>query len=394
MKKEIIRLCSEIKLNNRCKGCGGNFTKFTCKYCGGESKELEKLIEELCSRLVEFDDYDIEVVNALYSIKGLGISQVNELIAQKKMEEELHRRYDNVIFLISQGKTGSYLCHQAIYYLDNDLFVGENKKYLINQLMNRLLCGKLDILDEEDILCLIKLFVEMFMGLKAPNPRCLFEKLDDDELGSSLYNIIWLDRDKLIELIKCKNYIEILKAIFHECAHTYQKYIVHLEKWVSYGALKQVKETLIRRKVPGYYNENYVKVHAEVEARILSICWSLEYLKANGLQCTNSQILVESMKRDEALLMDDDRTINGVETTVDEAFSMFVIDVSVLQLYPVLRVQYKNVNGKLVAKTKEEILSDYERYKSGELQYNGTPEEIEFLYNYLLGGKVARALSS
>ena len=257
--------------------------------------------------------------------------------------------------------------------------------------MKKLLTGELDV-NINEILILIKNFVEMCMSLKVKNPKCVFEELDEDVLGDAFWSRIRLDREKLIALIQDKNYVQVLELVFHECTHTYQKYLINVEKEISCNALKQVKEELIRGQVEGYYDENYLKYSSEVDARYCGSDFTKQYLESLGLTVDDSHF-EEVKKREMLLLNDETRTIKGVQTTVDEAFSMFVVDASFLALFPVLMVQYKNNNGRIEPKSREEMLSDYEKYKNGELYSNGNPIYIEQLYDYLLGRTVSKSSS-
>ena len=89
------------------------------------------------------------------------------------------------------------------------------------------------------------------------------------------------------------------------------------------------------------------------------------------------------MFEEQELFMENTRKTNGIATTVDEMF-LSTNDVNSLYRYPVLNVQFKVENNTLVMKTEQELIYDYNNYKNGILKLNGNPNEIEYLYNYLI----------
>ena len=392
MKKNIIRICNEIKSNNSCNGCGGDFNNHTCRYCGDESLVLKDLINELMSNLESLSDCNSDVLNALYSIRGLNIKVVNDLLNNYNYEEELENQYKEIFNAVLSDRCGKWAYKQLIYFLDNDLFVGNNRNYLINFLMKKLLSFELE-LDVETILVLIKNFVEMFMRSSFKNPRCIYDKLEENVMGNSFANVVSLDRDIVIEMIEAEDFEGILQLCFHECTHTTQDYFCEVLKKVNYNVLIQTKEKLIRRFFNNYYNENYANYNTEVEARYHEANLTIMYLKMLELPILNEQYFKSIMETEKEFIFYDVRTINGIKTTVDEAFSLYVTDASVLERYPVLNVQYKNNSGKIELKTREEILDDYEKYKRGEFILNGEQIEIQVLYDYLLGGKKYKNVS-
>ena len=96
MKEEIIRLCNEIKNNNNCSGCGGSFNNHTCIYCGNDSQVLKRLIDELGLVLVKLSGCDDEILNALYSIRGMKIGAVDSLLDQYDYDNVLKKRYSDI----------------------------------------------------------------------------------------------------------------------------------------------------------------------------------------------------------------------------------------------------------------------------------------------------------
>ena len=384
MKEDIIKICDEIRINNKCNGCGGGYDNHTCRYCGNDSQILKKLIDELNLKLDNLKEYDYDILNALYSIKTVNIRIVNDLIKKTNYEEELKDRYEYIFDMVMADKLGKYGYHQLIYFIDNNLFIGDNNNYLINYLMKKLLTFELVELDINDILILIKRFTEMFLSNNFSNPICSYEKLDEGTLGEAFLKFITLDKDSIIKMIKIGDFEGLLELVFHECTHTTQNYASMVSKKVSYNILTQSKERILKGFITDYYNNNYDNYNAEVEARYCGAYLTMWYLNTLGVPVINMEYFKNIMVNEEVRVNNDKRIVDGVETSLDELFSTYVIDVRYLEYFPILNVQYKNDNGKMVLKSREELLSDYDRYKNGELSLNGTNDDIEILYDKLL----------
>ncbi len=383
MERNIVQICDEIKNNSKCTSCGGSFDNSTCMYCGNKNTTLENLIGELKNE-ISIRQVNDDILNSLYSIRNLEINEVNNIIIENNYGKKLENKYKDIHSRITSDNLSNDDYKYIVYFLDNDLFLGKNSNYYINTLMKKMLTDKLDISNEEK-LKLIKSFTEMFMRGKVKNPKCVYDELDEKTIGESLYNRIELDKTSIIEFLQNKNYIKMLEIIFHECTHTYQTHIRSVDKEISYIILQETKEYLIRQKNPKYYNENYIKYTEEAEARYCGALFTLQYLDAIGLKVSNNNYFMEVMEREEKLFYDNERTIKGKSTTIDEAFSTYVTDVSLLNHYPVLKTEYKNHNGVLTKKSMEEIIEDYNNYKNGTLVIEGNPTAIEGLYTCLLG---------
>ena len=111
---------------------------------------------------------------------------------------------------------------------------------------------------------------------------------------------------------------------------------------------------------------------------------TIEYLNSIGVDIINEKYFRDIIEVESLNIFNDKRVVNGEVLTVDEAFLKYVDDVKFLELFSILKLQYKNIDGKIVPKSREELLFDYDMYKNGEISLNGEINEIDFLYNYLI----------
>ena len=93
MKEDIINLCKEIKINNKCNGCGGKHNNYTCFYCGNENYFLKELEGKLINILNNYTSFDDDILMSLFSIKSLNISIVDNILKENNFYEKLNNKY-------------------------------------------------------------------------------------------------------------------------------------------------------------------------------------------------------------------------------------------------------------------------------------------------------------
>lgn len=384
MKEEIIKLCQSIKENNRCENCTGRFDNHTCIYCGNESETLKELISKLTT-ILDNITIDNEILINLYSIKSLNVEKVNKILNENNYEEKLKSKYSEICNKINDNNLNDDDHKYMLYFIENNI-IANDTNLLINILMRKMILDKLN-LDNSSKLMLIKKFTEMFMKDfmkgRVKNPKCVFDSLKKDTIGNSFFDRITLDEKEINEMLENKQYVKILMTIFHECTHTNQYYTMSVEKSINYNNLLQTKEEIIRSSNQNYYDENYEIYSSEVEARCMENYLTLQYLQSIGVSTNKEEYMKKEIIKEQELYFNLTRKNNKIDTTVDEMF-MSTNDVKSLLRYPVLKVQFKIENNTLIMKNEQELIDDYNNYKSGILKLNGNPNEIEYLYNYLI----------
>jgi len=386
MNKEIIDLCMQINANNKCDSCSGRFNNHTCIYCGNESTILKELENKLIYILQNNFILNEDVLMSLYTIKSLKINLVDKILKENNYEEKLENKYLEIINKVHSDGLNNDDYRYILYFIEHNIIINDNMNYFINYLMKDMLLNKLDVSDEKKLL-LIKKFVEKFMENRVKNPKCNFEQINKDTLGESFFDRIILDLDSVKEMLKEQKYIQLLDLIFHECTHTYQTYIRDVDKIVNYSNLMNTKEFLLSYYIPNYYNENYVNSYEEVEARYLGMTLALQYLNSLNLTLGDVSSLMEYISKNEELAFNNNRKLNGKSATINQLLLSANIPINFLNRYPVLNVEFKILDGKIVEKNIQEIINDYNDYKNGSLILNAKKEDIEFLYNYLINGE-------
>jgi len=387
MKEEILNLSSLIKRCN-CKGCGS--TKYIdgcCKYCRTQNKEFQQLISSLL-KVIQFCELDEEILLSLSDISYLNILEINQILDKYKFGNFLNNKFIEINNAIVNEEYRNEDLKYLLYFIENNFYTQENIMYISNFLMKNLFCNKVDASIDE-LLKIIVVYTENIMKAVHPNvrnPKCILEELEKDVAGDSFYDIIHLDKNYLINELQNNNYYEIVSTIFHECTHTFQHHIINSNELISYMILLIAKENVIRSKIPNYYSENYLKYASEVDARWGQNILLLQFIENNKLNVSEEMKtkINHSIDFEGQLVLDETRKINGQMTDVDTLFESLNLDVGVLNQYPILRFQYKDVGDKIQLKSKEELINEYNSYLNGEVSINSEKALMDYLYKNLI----------
>lgn len=128
--------------------------------------------------------------------------------------------------------------------------------------------------------------------------------------------------------------------------------------------LLALKERLLSKySLDIYLNDNnYVKNLHEIEANVNSYYLAVNYLKSLGLEIDNEYALTLSsvVNNDLTNVADPFREIDGELVNINDLFKEFIEDrKDLLDKYPQLHYEFKEEDGKVVYKSKMELVDDY-----------------------------------
>lgn len=383
MNQEITNLCNTILEHKKCNGCGGGeYETGCCIYCGNENKEINENVSKILE-LIDSVDINADLLLSLKSIDFADCKKIKDMLNQYDFGSYLKARFELINNKIKSNELSEMDIKYLYYYMDNGYYDKENIGYIAGFLMAKLMHKELELTLEEK-LKFTKFFTETIISMVYPTirePKCFIQDEKENVLGASFYKTISLDKSKTCKYLNDENYVMLLILIFHEATHCSQTFQMHSKDAiaVTYMNLLNAKEEIIHMKHKNYYDENYVKFSQEVEARYTSYEMTLKYIENKGMKLRKDGLewIREQMQKDYLLLFDETRTLDGKQTTVDEVFESLEISYKEFVQYPVLSLQYKYVEGKLVRKTKEELETDYVTLNPS--------AEVDYLYERLTG---------
>ena len=170
------------------------------------------------------------------------------------------------------------------------------------------------------------------------------------------------------------DYMENIETIYHEFEHIVQKQFYTNPNKFSLSGFLMAKDNCLVEILENYYQENYAFLTAELDAECNGYLALANDLEALGL---NPQDMRNLAQKNYNLLFSDIRFLNGENTTLDILFDKYVTDTKLLNKYPILKLQYKELDGKIVKKSIEEIREEMS---------DGLPENIMLIYGHILSG--------
>ena len=171
--------------------------------------------------------------------------------------------------------------------------------------------------------------------------------------------------NKLIIKELYKGFIYPLCVYYHEIHHIAQKLAIKLG-YINNGIVDMIKDIVIRDyevkkyKTDNYYKDNYYNITYEKDAYKAGIDFSYNFLKIIGFK--NLENYFNSLKNKWPNEDNFNRIIrNGEEKatmTLDDVFETVLnLEPKYLDIYPQLKFQYINENGRVRKLTKEELSS-------------------------------------
>ena len=334
----------------KCDGCGGECNnELQCICCGNIDKDFIKLI---------FPEKNIETCY----IK----------IYNKLLDGTITKKDEEIL----------------LYYLKHDM-IQENSFADALIIIDKIQYKKLNISYEvfKEIFCFsIKKFMKNIVGnkIKNYNPRCTIFNLNEEISGGAIENISVLIDEEDFKNFYYNGNINILITMYHEVQHIIQNTNIKLGIF-NEDLLLQLKEQIIRKyefktyKTNTYYENNYNNISYEVDARIKSVQYVINFLSYFNLSLNDSYLeYLKNTYIGNYDLVNRTVIINGEKTqsTINDVFDKIIINMpEYLELYPQLKLEYINDNGVIRRKTKEELIasadaiSDNKDFKNEDLNY-------------------------
>lgn len=294
-------LCSQIKKENKCPLCKGNFHMDECQKCGYKSDLIKKNIDILMPMLDQ--NISSEELLSLYTIKSLGYDKINMLLSLSGVEQYLKSKEEKIL---NQSRYELSDERVMLYFIENDF---PNKNEMINRLIREMLSDNLDITDDEK-LSLFKYFVEYVVSNKF---ECVFKSSSDSKE-------ITFNENDIRRLLYQKKYLELLEFAFYKCIYMYQSLN-------SNGTFKEIKERVLSKNLPGYAEENHNALFIEVKSRYNANILLREYITSLGFKMSDMLLksYEERAKNDLKLLDSDYRIYQGKSLSVDDLYTWMML---------------------------------------------------------------------
>jgi hypothetical protein len=220
-------------------------------------------------------------------------------------------------------------------------------------------------------------------------------KVTDEDKYAGCYNghaIFSINRGLLNDFMNGKA-LDLFETICHELSHFYQKLGA---KNINIKNATIEKDSYLKRKIKGYYDQNYDFLMVEVESFLSQNKEAMDILNILGIKPSEEEIAFSKQIRDEYSknIMIMGRVVGDDAYDIDELYeSILVVDSKTmddfdknnfLEFNPCTNIEYKINDERIVKRSRKELEEIYSSYTDGKIQLPGVSSEIEVYFKYII----------
>ena len=358
--KDLLKQICDCKCND----CGGSYTKeATCVYCGKENSQLKdnlKKLEEIFSDN-KSDDISIEN-NMLLSLKYLEIDYINDHLEEIDYEYMIKAKIEELRNKLIMGGDifeDDYKVMDAVKRIGTD----EDKDLLSKFIFLNQSAGKISFPYDYVEFAVRHITENYLKDYYQINTKCRIE----DDLGCSAFaigNDVVIDRKHVDSFYESRDPM-ILVMLIHESCHVYQNAIMKKD-YQSVDArttlapfyLLEAKDKVLSYLDRGYYHDNYDNLTFENEAYAEGYIQARDWYMQYGLELSGEYIenKIQELK---SKMNNFYRVYDGKKRSLIDIFEDVIVDhPEMLDNYPILKVEYKIEDKKVIRKSDEEFLME------------------------------------
>lgn len=362
-KRELLTEQQKVVKDCLCPNCGGKASNQTldCEFCGSENLALKEDIEKITDILGNLSEEELKDPFVMISLlkSGKYSSLVSDLSREdinreylswsKKMIQELAGAKELSIedeeALINLFSNGDYYQNKEASDMQN--IVIANTASQVVHYSPELVYGAL-----QQYFCqIIKRYVKDATLEK--------KKLKEDTAGEAQSYIARIDEENFDNFIHHGGTF-ILNTLGHEARHVYQNYKRNHRIVEDRNDLIMFYESIVRSKKPEIYDDNYLNMLVEVDARVYGLLFEQQFRK------TMFGVLDDDKKReyaaDYALLTNHDtmRVIDDKKVHLEEeVLSLLNEEPELYDKWSQFRYEFVKDNNHIRFKTTSELADDY-----------------------------------
>ena len=362
-KRELLTEQQKVVKDCLCPNCGGKASNQTldCEFCGSENLALKEDIEKITDILGNLSEEELKDPFVMISLlkSGKYSSLVSDLSREdinreylswsKKMIQELAGAKELSIedeeALINLFSNGDYYQDQFASAMQN--IVIANTASQVVHYSPELVYGAL-----QQCFCQI-------IKKTVKDATLEKKKLKEDTAGEAQSYIARIDEENFDNFIHHGGTF-ILNTLGHEARHVYQNYKRNHRIVEDRNDLIMFYESIVRSKKPEIYDDNYLNMLVEVDARVYGLLFEQQFRK------TMFGVLDDDKKReyaaDYALLTNHDtiRVIDDKKVHLEEeVLSLLNEEPELYDKWSQFRYEFVKDNNHIRFKTTSELADDY-----------------------------------
>ncbi len=362
-KRELLTEQQNIAKDCRCPNCGGEASNQTvdCEFCGSENLAFKEDIEKITDILGNLSEEELKDPFVMVSLLKLG--KYSSLVSDLS-REDINREYlswsKKMIQELAGAKELSKTDQEALINLfrNGDYYQNKEASAMQNIVIANTASQVAHYSPELVYGALQQCFCQIIK--KAVKDATLEKKkLEEDTAGEAQSYIARIDEENFDNFIHHGGTF-ILNTLAHEARHVYQNDKRNHRIVEDRNDLIMFYESIVRSKKPEIYDDNYLNMLVEVDARVYGLLFEQQFRK------TMFGVLDDDKKReyaaDYALLTSHDtmRVIDDKKVHLEEeVLSLLNEEPELYDKWSQFRYEFVKDNNHIRFKTTMEFADDY-----------------------------------
>lgn len=362
-KRELLTEQQNIAKDCRCPNCGGEASNQTldCEFCGSENLALKEDVEKIIDILGNLSEEELKDPFVMVSLLKLG--KYSSLVSDLS-REDINREYlswsKKMIQELAGAKELSKTDQEALINLfrNGDYYQDQFASAMQNIVIANTASQVVHYSPELVYGALQQCFCQIIK--KAVKDATLEKKkLEEDTAGEAQSYIARIDEENFDNFIHHGGTF-ILNTLAHEARHVYQNDKRNHRIVEDRNDLIMFYESIVRSKKPEIYDDNYLNMLVEVDARVYGLLFEQQFRK------TMFGVLDDDKKReyaaDYALLTSHDtmRVIDDKKVHLEEeVLSLLNEEPELYDKWSQFRYEFVKDNNHIRFKTTMEFADDY-----------------------------------
>ena len=362
-KRELLTEQQKVVKDCLCPNCGGEASNQTldCEFCGSENLALKEDIEKITDILGNLSEEELKDSFVMISLLKLG--KYSSLVSDLS-REDINREYlswsKKMIHELAGAKELSIEDQEALinlfsngdYYQDQ--FASAMQNIVIANTASQVVHYSPELVYGALQQCFCQIIKKTVKDATLEK-----KKLKEDTAGEAQSYIARIDEENFDNFIHHGGTF-ILNTLGHEARHVYQNYKRNHRIVEDRNDLIMFYESIVRSKKPEIYDDNYLNMLVEVDARVYGLLFEQQFRK------TMFGVLDDDKKReyaaDYALLTNHDtmRVIDDKKVHLEEeVLSLLNEEPELYDKWSQFRYEFVKDNNHIRFKTTSELADDY-----------------------------------
>lgn len=362
-KKELLTEQQKVAKDCRCPNCGGEASNQTldCEFCGSENLALKEDVEKIIDILGNLSEEELKDPFVMISL--LKLDKYSSLVSDLS-REDINREYlswaKKMIHELAGAKELSKTDQEALINLfDNGDYYQEQFASAMQNIVIANTASQVVHYSPELVYGALQQCFCQIIKPYVKDATLEQKKLEEDTAGEAQSYIARIDEENFDNFIHHGGTF-ILNTLAHEARHVYQNDKRNHRIVEDRNDLIMFYESIVRSKKPEIYDDNYLNMLVEVDARVYGLLFEQQFRK------TMFGVLDDDKKReyaaDYALLTNHDtmRVIDDKKVHLEEeVLSLLNEEPELYDKWSQFRYEFVKDNNHIRFKTTMEFADDY-----------------------------------